>query len=246
MLKKKLAQMPPENFWGSSYQNGDKNNVFRRCPGVSDDVAVQVCSCDDLLQFCDKMNCLQMEYLTAQFVKDRLRLNGLLTRKISIPVNVLPSAAVRHTLAIITRMAAELERLHPRTFLNTSLALPETAPIIVENIGRSLFKHNDVNWGKIICFMTVSSAIACDCVRAGQPDIVQSIVDQTFAVLSDDAGTWIDKEGGFEALKEHIRPVGSEHITFLGWLGLLTGFLLTVHWMSETIKVISKQISNFL
>jgi Apoptosis regulator proteins, Bcl-2 family len=143
-------------------------------------------------------------------------------------------------------MAAELERLHPRTFLNLSLQMPETAPIIVENIGKCLFKHNDVTWGKIISFMTISAAIACDCVRAGQPDIVQSVVDQLFSVLSDDAGSWIDKEGGFEALKEHIRPVGSEHITFLGWLGLLTGFLLTIHWLTIAVKAISKQISNIL
>jgi hypothetical protein len=187
-----------------------------------------------------------LQFLVAQFVKDRLKLHGLLTRKILLPIDVLPSTAVRHTLAIITRMAAELERLHPRTFLNISLSLPETAPHIVESIGRSLFKHNDVSWGKIISFMTISAAIACDCVRAGQSDIVQSVVDQTLTVLSDDAGTWIDKEGGFEALKEHIRPVGSEHITFLGWLGILTGFLLTVHWMTVAVKAISKQISNVL
>lgn len=143
-------------------------------------------------------------------------------------------------------MSFELERLHPRTFCNVSLTLPETAPILVENIGRSLFKHNDVSWGKIISFMAVSAAIACDCARMGQSDIIQSVVDQTFAVLADEAGTWIDKEGGFVALTEHIRPIGSEHITFLGWLTMLTGFLLTVHWLSVIVKVIGKQVSNIL
>lgn len=143
-------------------------------------------------------------------------------------------------------MAVELERMHPRTFCNISLVLPEAAAVVVENIGKSLFKHNDVTWGKIISFMAVSAAIACDCVKVGQPDIIQSIVDQTFAVLADEAGAWIDKEGGFTALTEHIRPIGSEHITFLGWLAMLTGFLLTVHGLTVIVKAISKQISNIL
>lgn len=46
MFMTKIAQMPPNDrkFWGNiSYQNGDKNNFSRRCPGVSDDVSTQVC-----------------------------------------------------------------------------------------------------------------------------------------------------------------------------------------------------------
>lgn len=188
----------------------------------------------------------QLQFLTAQFIKEKLRRDGLLTRKISIPIEVLPSAAIRHILTIINRMALELERLHPRTFCNISLGIPEASPVIIMNIGRALFKHNDVTWGKIISFLAVSAAIASDCVKAGQPDIIQSIIDQTFASISDEAGLWIDKEGGFTALTEHIRPIGSEHITFLGWLTMLTGFLLTIHWLTLMVKAISKQISNIL
>jgi Apoptosis regulator proteins, Bcl-2 family len=175
-----------------------------------------------------------------------LRRDGVLSRKISFPIDVLPSAAIRHILVIINRMAVELENMHPRTFCNISLVVPEVAPVVVENIGRTLFKHNDVTWGKIISFMAVSAAIACDCVKVGSVEIIQSIVDQTFAVLADEAGSWIDKEGGFNALTEHIRPIGSEHITFLGWLTMLTGFLLTVHWLILMVNAISRQLSNIL
>ena len=144
-------------------------------------------------------------------------------------------------------MSLELERLHPRTFCNISLTVPPVAaPVMVESIGRSLFKHNDVSWGKIISFLTISSAIAADCVRVGQPDIIQSVVDSTYAVMSDEAGVWIEKEGGWNALSDHIRPIGSEHMSFLGWLTLMVGFLLTVHWTWMILKFIGRQILNIL
>lgn len=242
----KISQMPPEyKIWSNSFQNVDKN-LSRRCAGVSDDVSTQVCSHNTMIYgIFDKTNfSQQLQFLTAQFIKDKLRRDGVLTRKISIPIEVLPSAGTRHILTIINRMALELERLHPRTFCNIVLNVPEAGPIVIANIGRTLFKHNDVTWGKIISFLAVSAAIASDCV--GHPEILHSIVDQTFAVLVDETGSWIDKEGGFNALTEHIRPIGSEHITFLGWLSLLTGFLLTVHGLTVMVKAISRQISNIL
>lgn len=143
-------------------------------------------------------------------------------------------------------MSLELERLHPRTFITTSLTVPEAAPVMIETIGRSLFKHNDVSWGKIISFLTISSSFAADCVRIGQPDLIQSIVQSTHSVMTDEAGLWIEKEGGWNALVDHIRPIGSEHITFLGWITLLVGFLLTVHWTWMVLKFIGRQILNIL
>lgn len=188
----------------------------------------------------------QIHCLCAQFIKEKLKRDGLSSRKAPILIDVLPNSSLRHTILIINRMSLELERLHPRTFCNISLALPEAAPVMVDAIGRSLFKHNDISWGKIISFLTISSAIAADCARVGQPDIIQSVVDSTFSVMAEEAGLWIEKEGGWNALSDHIRPIGSEHITFLGWLTLLVGFLLTVHWSWMILKFIGRQILNIL
>lgn len=105
-------------------------------------------------------------------------------------------------------MSVELERLHPRTFSNISINLPEDdAPVMIETIGKSLFKHNDITWGKIISFLTISSAFAADCVKVGQYD-VQPIIDSTFSTLLEEAGVWIDKEGGWASLCDYIRPIG--------------------------------------
>lgn len=158
---------------------------------------------------------------------------------------VLPNANLRHVISILSRGSVELERLHPRTFTNLSLAVPEAAPVMVENIGRLLMK-NDVTWGKIISFLTISSAIAADCVKVGQPDIVQSVVDSSFSVLSETAGSWIEHEGGWNALTDHIRPLGSEHVSFMGWLTMLVGFIFTIHWTWTILRLIGRQILNIL
>jgi Apoptosis regulator proteins, Bcl-2 family len=143
-------------------------------------------------------------------------------------------------------MSSELERLHPRTFCNVSIPLPEAAPVIVESIGRTLFKHNDITWGKIISFMTISSAIAVECAKSGQSEVIQSVVDSTFSVMNEEAGPWIETEGGWCALTEHIRPIGSEHITFLGCLTLMVGFLVTIHVTWTSLKFLGKQVLNIL
>lgn len=61
MLSRKLAQMPPDTKFWNNYQNGGdkKNNNLRRCPGVSDDVSIQVrlSSRVDLLLFYFVITC---------------------------------------------------------------------------------------------------------------------------------------------------------------------------------------------
>ena len=184
--------------------------------------------------------------MCSEFTKERLKRELLYTRKIIILNDVLATSSTRHILAIINRMSIELERMQPRTFSCNLSVIPELAPILIENIGRNLFKHNDVSWGKIISFLTISSAISSDCVKCGQHDIVQSIIDTTCSLLLDETGTWIDKEGGFDGLTDYIRPIGSEHITFLGWLTALTTFLLTVYFLWTVFKVLGRQVLNVL
>lgn len=192
---------------------------------------------------------LQIQCICALFVKERLKREGLLSRKVSSTLETPTNAQARQAqsiLIILNRMSYELERLHPRTFSNISIPVPEVAPMIIETVGKTLFKHNDITWGKVISFMSISSALAVDCVKVGQPEVVQLIVDSSAAIISDEAALWIEKEGGWSALSEHIRPMGSEHITFLGFLTVSVGFLLTIHWSWILFKSISKQISNLL
>lgn len=194
----------------------------------------------------------QLQYFCINIVKERLRRDGLLIRKISVAStgpdyhSTIQSHTTRHVLAIINRMSIELERMHPRTFATISLSVPEVSPMVLENIAKNLFRNGEITWGSIISFMTISAALASDCVKAGQPDLVPTIIEVTSNLLIHEVGNWIEKKGGFDDLEEHIRPIGAEHLTLLGWLTFLVSFLLTVHWIVSIINAISKQFTKIL
>lgn len=232
------------------HQNGDKS-FTKKITGISDDVASQVRTLTEIYDgaITGDNFYLQIQCICSQFLREKLRRDGALTRKVSGLIDALPNVHLRHmhdTLLILNRMAIELERLHPRTFVSLSLAIPEAAPDMIETIGRTLFKHNDITWGKVISFLAISSAIATDCVKVGQPELIQSIVDATSSCIIDEVGCWIEHEGGFGTLSDYIRPIGSEHITFLGFLAVLVGFLLFVHFSWGLVRALSKQILNVL
>lgn len=182
-------------------------------------------------------------------VKERLRRDGLI-RKISVVTSsdyhVSSTSTTRQALLIINRMSAELERMHPRTFVSISLSVPEASHLILENIAKNLFRNTEITWGSVISFMTITATIASDCVRCGQSDLIQSITETSTDLLIDEVGNWIEKQDGFEGLIEHIRPIGSEHVTLIGWLTFLVSFLLTVHWVMSFFTAISKQFSKIL
>lgn len=191
-----------------------------------------------------------MQYLCTNVVKDRLRRDGFI-RKISVvtgPTNYHPlsSSNTSKVLLIINRMSMELQKMHPRTFVSTNIVFDSGAPLILESIAKNLFRSNEITWGSIISFMTITATIASDCARFGQPELVQSVSDTSISLLIDEVGNWIEKQGGFDVLIEYIRPIGSEHVTFVGWLTFLVIFLLTIHWITTMFGAISKQFSKIL
>lgn len=189
----------------------------------------------------------KIQHLFAQFIKDRLRRNGLLTRNVSILIEVHPAKAfpIRTILLIFNRMALELEKMHPRIFANPSVS-DHDVPTLVENIGRNLFRQDETTWAKIIAWFTLVSAFVVDCVKTGQHDMVQHIIDVACIVLSEEAGVWIENQGGLNALSEHIKPIRSDHISFLGLLQILVGFLFVTHWSWIFFKHLGTRFGYFL
>lgn len=146
---------------------------------------------------------------------------------------------------IFNRMSLELERMHPRTFANISV-VPEEAPDLLESIGKNLFRQEEITWGKIISFLTLASAFVIDCVKNGQHDYIQPLIDETCIILSEEAGSWIESQGGLNSLIEHIKPVRSDHISVLGLMEVLVGFLVVTHWSWIIVKFLGGRISNYL
>lgn len=190
----------------------------------------------------------QIQHLCAQFVKDRLRREGLLTRNVSILIEVHPAKAfpIRNILLIFNRMALELEKMHPRTFANLSIVSDHEAPVLIETIGRNLFRQGEITWGKIISWFTLVSAFVIDCVKSGQHDMVQAVVDVACIVMNEEAGIWIESQGGINSICEYVKPIRSDHMSFLGLLEVLVGFLLATHWSWTLIKYFGTRFGYFL
>ncbi|KAG5684187.1 hypothetical protein PVAND_013427 [Polypedilum vanderplanki] len=189
----------------------------------------------------------QIQHLCAQFFKDKLRREGLLTRNVSILIEIHPAKQfhIRNILMIFNRMALELERMHPRTFSNLSI-VSEEAPDLIESIGRTLFRQEEITWGKIISFLTIASAFIVDVVQHGHHEIIQPIIDETCIVLNEEAGAWIEAQGGLNSLQNHIKPIRSDHMTFLGLLEVLVGFLFVTHFSWKILKFLGTQLGDYL
>lgn len=97
---------------------------------------------------------------------------------------------------IFNRMADELIRLHPRTFSNLQI-VPDETPLLIESIGRNLFRQDDniITWGKIISFLTLAAAFAAECIKTGAHDIIQPLIYETCSVLNEETGLWIESQG---------------------------------------------------
>lgn len=179
-------------------------------------------------------------------MKEKLRRHGLLSRKVSILLETPSITNLRNIFPIIHRMSDELEKMHPRTFTNINLPDLETAPLLLNAIGVNLFRQNKITWGRIVSLMTIAANLTVDCVRMGHDDIVNLILESTGNVICEETGTWIEKEGGFCALIEHIRPSRSEHMTFLGWLTTLVCFCLAAHLIEIVTNSVASKILQIL
>lgn len=143
-------------------------------------------------------------------------------------------------------MAIELEKMHPRTFSNISIVSDHDATVLIESIGRNLFRQGEITWGKVISWFTLVSAFVIDCVKSGQHDMVQAVVDVACIVMNEEAGIWIESQGGLNAISDHVKPIRSDHMSFLGLLEVLVGFLLATHWSWSLVKYFGTRFGYFL
>lgn len=147
---------------------------------------------------------------------------------------------------IFNRMAIELEKMHPRTFANISIVSEHEAPVLVENIGRNLFRQGEITWGKIISWFTLVSAFVIDCVKSGQHDMVQAVIDVACIVMNEEAGIWIENQGGWNGLSDHLKPIRSDHISFLGLMEILVGFCFITHWSWKLFKYLGDYFGYYM
>lgn len=147
-------------------------------------------------------------------------------------------------------MCEELERMHPRVYMNISRHLSRapfgeleeahTAPYLLNAVAKDLFK-NGINWAKIVSIFTVSGGLAVDIVRQGHYDYLPRLIESTGDIVEDDLVPWLIDNGGWSGLLEHIRPTYyyfDRHFTPSEWLTIATSALFIFYILSFFIRSI--------
>jgi BCL2-related ovarian killer protein len=152
-------------------------------------------------------------------------------------------------------MCEELERMHPRVYMNVSRQLSRTpfgelqeahsAPYLLNIVAKDLFKTG-VNWGKIVSVFAISGGLAIDIVRQGHYDYLQRLIEGTADIIEDDLVPWLIENGGWFGLLEHIRPNIYPQFSVLGWLSIIVAILFVIYVITFIIKYIGSNFCSFL
>ena len=154
-------------------------------------------------------------------------------------------------------MGEELERMHPRIYSNVSRQLSrapfgeledsDTAPMLLNLVAKDLFRNpNHITWSKITSIFAVCGGFAIDCVRQGQYDFIQCLIDGIAEIIEDDLVPWIVDQGGWCGLQEHVRPEFGGQWSFLGWLTLFVTLSSGIYIISSFCKHIGCHLYSLL
>lgn len=149
-------------------------------------------------------------------------------------------------------MCEELERMHPRVYVNISRQLSRapfgeleeahTAPYLLNAVAKDLFK-NGINWAKIISIFTVSGGLAVDIVRQGHYDYLPRLIECTGDIVEDDLVFWLIDNGGWSGLLDHIRIRPTYYyfnyeFTTYQWLTIATSLLFIFYVLAFLVRSI--------
>lgn len=149
-------------------------------------------------------------------------------------------------------MCEELERMHPRIYMNISRQLSRapfgeleeahTAPYLLNAVSKDLFK-NGVSWAKIISIFAVTGGLAVDIVRQGHYDYLPRLIESTGDIIEDDLVPYLLDNGGWSGLLEHIqiRPnyyYFNRQFSVYQWLSIATSILFIINTIYFIVKSI--------
>lgn len=148
-------------------------------------------------------------------------------------------------------MCEELERMHPRVYMNISRHLSRapfgeleeahTAPYLLNAVAKDLFKSG-INWAKIVSIFTVSGGLAVDIVRQGHYDYLSRLIESTGDIVEDDLVPWLLENGGWSGLLDHIRPSNyyyfDRQFTPSQWLTIATSALFIFYVLLFIVRMI--------
>lgn len=231
------------------YYQGPIGRTTRRLSNVSDRVSDRVRKLSTAMGMGWKSSIpkdlliSQGKCLCSQYIRCRLKRSGFTNHKklglqrmrsvLSIGVS-----EVREVFPALLAAVEELERLHPKLYLNVSrqisnihdLSSAEAAPILLGTVGRILFKNNEITWGKIVSLFCITGGLAEDLLRQQHIDFVPKLIDGFAGVLEDELVSWLSENHGWIALAHRLQ-IKKESCVY-EWTVVIVLFIIVISFFS--------------
>ncbi|XP_058118938.1 bcl-2-related ovarian killer protein-like [Anopheles ziemanni] len=197
----------------------------------------------------------QGKCLCGEYIRARLKRSGLLNRKTlqrlrnsmeECAAEAGAGVVVREAFPILNEMGEELERMHPRLYINVSrqisnepwgeLTEPDTVGYLLHVVAKDLFKSG-ITWGKVISLFAIAGGLAVDCVRQDHHDYLRQLIEGTTDVIEEDLSGWLVERGGWLGLQDHVHPPVAE-ISLTGWLSITVLTLFVIYVVSLFLRVL--------
>ncbi|XP_066597527.1 bcl-2-related ovarian killer protein-like [Prorops nasuta] len=160
--------------------------------------------------------------LCAQYIRNRLKRSGIFQRKIGLKrmrsAMLLPGGSVvGEVYPELISVGSELEKMYPNLFERIGRQIgcghfssDQAASEAMTDVSREILRNGEITWSKVIALYAVAGGIALDCVRQAKPEYITAVQRAMTEVLEEDLATWIQANGGWEALITRYRQVPKE------------------------------------
>ncbi|ELT87137.1 hypothetical protein CAPTEDRAFT_156436 [Capitella teleta] len=115
-----------------------------------------------------------------------------------------PDSRISNASFEVSRIGAELERLHPGTYTNISRQLQLTlhSEAVIHRamllMADSMFKSpNVLTWGRVVSLFAITSALAGDCIQQGHSEFVKCVIETFVEVVKKYIAPWVVRQGGW-------------------------------------------------
>ncbi|XP_044738539.1 bcl-2-related ovarian killer protein-like [Chrysoperla carnea] len=189
----------------------------------------------------------QGKSLCGQYIRSRLKRSGFFNKKLTLTrlrsvIGTTTGATVREVIPRLVAVGVELERMHPKVFVNVArqagraiLVNDKTVHLLYVSIASQIMKSGDMTWGKVVAIFCVAGGLAVDCVKQGRPEYLTKIVDGVEEILENELAHWVAQNGGWGGLNVHFRSP-EPGFTIMECLGMVAVFLTSVLVLAFILK----------
>lgn len=146
------------------------------------------------------------------------------------------------------------------------LQAAESAAVLLSAVGRDLFR-GEITWGKVrefeyhlipsqifalfsapsqvVALFAIAGGLAVDCVRQDHPEYLPKLVEGMADVIEDELVAWINENGGWAGLNQHVSPENSQ-FSYVEWTALAIGCAFSVFVLYFMLRFLGYHIISCL